>query len=65
MLVSAPVATTQAVPGGVERRAEAMEGRKGVVCGGTRGVGRRWVPSRPDSPSGYSISFYSIVQFDG
>ena len=31
MLVKAPVATIQAVPGGVESRAEAMEGRKGVV----------------------------------
>lgn len=51
MFVRAPVATTHAVPGGVARRAAAIAGMNGSVLGGTRGVGRRWVPSRPDSPS--------------
>ena len=52
MFVKAPVATTHAVPGGVDLRADAIAGMKGSVLGGTRGVGRRFVPSRPVSPSG-------------
>lgn len=49
--VKAPVATTQAVPAGVAKSAVAIAARKGSVRAGTRGTGRRCVPSRPDSPS--------------
>lgn len=51
MFVNAPVATIQAVSGGVERSADAMAGMHGSDRAGIRGSGRREVPSRPESPS--------------
>jgi len=50
-LVNAPVATSQAAPGGCARRAaKAASMAGGEVTASTVGVGSREVPSRPDSP---------------
>ncbi len=50
MLVRAPVATSQAVLGGVEERAWNIARTAGILEGAERGVGRRRVPSRPEAP---------------
>lgn len=50
MLVRAPVATSQAVWGAVERRALAIAWTAGSFMGCANGEGRRDVPSKPDSP---------------
>lgn len=49
-LVSAPVATSHADLGGVERSAVAMASIAEPGCARMSGDGRRSVPSRPDSP---------------
>jgi hypothetical protein len=50
MLVKAPVATTQAVPGLVFKSAVAMALTAGSCICGTAGEGRRRVPSSPEVP---------------
>lgn len=47
----APVATTHAVPGGVEERALAMAVIADPGLAAVSGLGRRSVPSMPDFPS--------------
>lgn len=50
ILVTAPVATNQAVPGGVLKSADAIASIAGSDLGGTVGTGKSEVPSSPDSP---------------
>lgn len=52
MFVRAPVATSHTVNGGFDAMATAIAEIAEFGFASVRGLGRRRVPSRPDSPSG-------------
>ncbi len=52
MFVRAPVATIHTVDGGLDAMAAAIADTAESGFAFVRGLGRRRVPSRPDSPSG-------------